>query len=252
MIHGSEYQVDSKSVGHRLSPMIRRLHLAFVIIGTLCILGIALITSIYFYQYDSVIRASNQRIDDWKKSDWRASKNFDTLQKALVAAEDPSFLNQPKLDCGLGSLIKALMQQDMSSNCSSIISHAARLATSEIYVRPSRRQFAQLSMQQALSAQPSESLDIIFNRTYMGAARDGKLIEGFQQAAQYYFGKSLDEIKVSEAALLAGMVQSPQRYAPDKNPDLAKQRRDLVIDRMLQSTFISASDAASAKQEALQ
>jgi penicillin-binding protein 1A len=207
---------------------------------------------IYWYQYRSIVQASSKRVMEWKKSHWQSHKDFNLLSKAIVAAEDPAFLSEPKLECGLLDLLKSLAVRNIEFNCSPIISHASQLATAEIYVRPSRRKFAELSMLNELSNQPNESLDIILNKTYLGLRKDGTPIEGFEQAAEFYFGGFLGELRLSQVALLAGMVQAPNRYAPGKEPAQAKARRDFVLDRMLTAAFISEKDATLARQEALQ
>src|SRR5947209_17430352 len=64
---------------------------------------------------------------------------------------------------------------------------------------------------------------------------------GFAAAAQFYFGKPVSELKLSEAALLAGMVRGP-KYSPLANPDGALTRRNLVLHRMQEEGKITSSD----------
>ena len=80
------------------------------------------------------------------------------------------------------------------------------------------------------------------NITYFGASA-----YGVEMASQTYFGKPALKLTVPEAAMLAGLVQSPIRYDPYKSPKAAKQRRDIVIGDMQSLGYISTKQAAAAK-----
>ena len=73
---------------------------------------------------------------------------------------------------------------------------------------------------------------------------------GFAAAAQFYFGKPVTDLKLQEAALLAGMVNGP-KYSPLLNPEGALNRRNLVIYRMEEEGRISSTEAATAKKTPL-
>jgi len=70
---------------------------------------------------------------------------------------------------------------------------------------------------------------------------------GFAAAAQFYFGKSVTDLNLQEAALLAGMVNGP-KFSPIANPEAALNRRNLVLRRMEEEGKISSADAANAKK----
>ena len=76
-------------------------------------------------------------------------------------------------------------------------------------------------------------------------------INGFGEAAQAFFGKDLRQLDVSECALLAGMIQSPSRLNPYRHPDRAMERRNLVLDAMVDTGAIASSEASRAKAEPL-
>lgn len=80
------------------------------------------------------------------------------------------------------------------------------------------------------------------NEVYLGQ-RNGVGVRGIGQAAQVYFGKDLKDLSLSEAATIAGMIQSPARYAPDRHPEAAKSRRDQVIAAMARSGSIDSQTA---------
>jgi penicillin-binding protein 1B len=76
-------------------------------------------------------------------------------------------------------------------------------------------------------------------------------IDGFGEAAQSYFGKDVRQLNLAECALLAGMIQSPNRLNPFRHPDRAIDRRNLVLDSMVETGAITKEQAETAKAEPL-
>ncbi len=76
-------------------------------------------------------------------------------------------------------------------------------------------------------------------------------IDGFGEAAQAYFGKDVRQISLSQCALLAGMIQSPNRLNPFRHPERAIDRRNLVLDSMVETGAITKEQAETAKAEPL-
>jgi len=70
---------------------------------------------------------------------------------------------------------------------------------------------------------------------------------GFEAASEYYFSKPAKQLKLEEAALLAGLPKAPQYYSPINHPDRASKRRNLVINSMLEDGKITAAQAAEAR-----
>ena len=79
----------------------------------------------------------------------------------------------------------------------------------------------------------------------------GQRAYGFAAASEAYFDKPLRDISVAEAAMLAGLPKAPGTNNPIRNPKRAKSRQLYIIDRMLENGFITASQAAAAKDEQL-
>ncbi len=71
---------------------------------------------------------------------------------------------------------------------------------------------------------------------------------GVKTASNIYFKKPLDQLQLHEAALLAGMPQSPENYNPFRNPDKAEKRRNIVLSLMNQHGFISKEEMEQAQQ----
>src|SRR5438045_6498367 len=82
-----------------------------------------------------------------------------------------------------------------------------------------------------------EILEAYLNDIYLGRNRSISII-GVGEASHYYFGKPVSEITVAEAALLAGIIRSPNNYSPFVRADLAEQRSDTVFRLMLENRKI--------------
>ena len=86
------------------------------------------------------------------------------------------------------------------------------------------------------------------NEVYLGQ-RGAAGVRGVRQAARVYFDKELKDLPLAEAATLAGMIQSPARYAPDRRPEQSRARRDLVLAAMLGEGMITPEEARAAASE---
>ncbi|MBV1907876.1 MAG: penicillin-binding protein 1B [Kangiellaceae bacterium] len=79
------------------------------------------------------------------------------------------------------------------------------------------------------------------NEVYLGQSRNAA-IHGFARASEFYFDRQISELNLPQVALLVGMVKGPSYYNPRNNPERAKERRDLVLQQMLEHQLISQSD----------
>jgi penicillin-binding protein 1A len=86
-------------------------------------------------------------------------------------------------------------------------------------------------------------LELYVNRIYFGSG-----CYGVETASQAYFGKNASKLNLSEAALLAGLIRSPNRFSPLKNPQGAAIQRDAVLDRMVALKKITLAQASEAKK----
>jgi penicillin-binding protein 1A len=84
----------------------------------------------------------------------------------------------------------------------------------------------------------AEILELYLNRVYFGSGA-----YGVEAAAQRYFGKSAKNVTIAEAAMLAGLVKSPSRLAPNRNPEGAEQRAQIVLAAMADAKFITEAQA---------
>ncbi len=93
-----------------------------------------------------------------------------------------------------------------------------------------------------------EILEAYLNIIYFGHV-DGLAVHGFGTAAQVYFSKSAERLSLSEAALLAAMIQGPNALAPDRHRERATERRDWVLHRMAELGWAGVREVAEAKAQ---
>jgi penicillin-binding protein 1A len=91
-----------------------------------------------------------------------------------------------------------------------------------------------------------EILELYLNRVYFGGGT-----YGVEAAARHYFGVSARAVSLPQAALLAGLLKAPSRYAPTRSVKLASAREAEVLDNMVEAGFLSEAEARAAAQEPL-
>jgi penicillin-binding protein 1B len=106
-----------------------------------------------------------------------------------------------------------------------------------------------VQLEQKFSKQ--QIFELYANQVDMGQ-RGSFTIMGFGEASHAYFNKDLQSITLPEAALLAGMIQAPSRLNPYRHPDRALERRNLVLDTMVETGAITRAQAEQAKATPLQ
>jgi len=169
------------------------------------------------------------------------------VRQAFLAAEDDQFFQHGGVDY-LGimrALVVNLVSNDKAQGASTITQQAARnmfLTLDKTWRRKLAELFVTWRMEREFSKQ--EILGLYLNVIYFG-----QRAYGVAAAAETFFGKSLDELTVSEAATLAGVPQAPSRYNPITNPEFAQARRGYVLNRMHKLAFIDDAAFAQAKKE---
>jgi penicillin-binding protein 1A len=159
------------------------------------------------------------------------------VPNAFVAIEDRRFYSHHGVDPWgiLRAAIRDVLHRHASQGGSTITQQLAKnlFLTQE---RTITRKLQEVVLAFWLEHKYSKAqiLELYLNRVYFGAGAYG--IEG---AAQRYFGKSARQLTLAEAAMVAGLVQSPSRLAPTRNPDGAERRAQLVIDDMVEQRMIS-------------
>lgn len=98
------------------------------------------------------------------------------------------------------------------------------------------------AMAMELRYSKEDILTIYLNRAYLGAGS-----RGFEAAAQRYFGKSANEVDAAEAAMLAGLLVAPTRFAPTANLQRSRDRANLILGLMENEGYLSAAEADAAR-----
>ena len=86
---------------------------------------------------------------------------------------------------------------------------------------------------------------------YLNQADFGEDFVGAENASLHFYGRHASDLDIPQAAMIAGLLKSPNVYSPERHPERAKERRDHVIQGMLGSGTISAEQAATAEQSAV-
>jgi penicillin-binding protein 1B len=112
------------------------------------------------------------------------------------------------------------------------------------YERKAKEAFMSVILETRLTKE--EIFTLYANQIYLGQ-QSGVSIYGVGEAANAYFGKDVSQLTLPEAAFIAGIIRSPNRYSPYKYPDKVKERRNQVLESMAEAGEISAESAAQAK-----
>jgi penicillin-binding protein 1A len=149
---------------------------------------------------------------------------------AFVSAEDGRFFEHPGIDYQgiLRALILLIRSGEISGGGSTITQQLARdyfLTREQLFTRKLREAFLAWQIEQTFTKE--EIMALFLNKMFFG-----QRAYGVAAAAQVYFGKTLDEINVAEAATLAGVLPAPSEYNPVRSPANAGIRRGYVLDRM--------------------
>jgi penicillin-binding protein 1A len=168
----------------------------------------------------------------------------DYVPNAFVAIEDRRFYSHHGVDpLGIArALVADVLRRGTSQGGSTITQQLAKnlFLTQERTVSRKSQEIA-LALWLEHKYSKKEILELYLNRVYFGSGAYG--IEG---AAQRYFGKSARQLTLAEAAMVAGLVQSPSRLAPNHNPEGAERRAAVVIADMAELKTISEGAAKSA------
>src|SRR5690242_9481262 len=172
---------------------------------------------------------------------------------AFLAAEDKTFYTHPGVD--LPGVINAVLinvrnfgEDRRPVGASTITQQVTKnfLLTNELsYKRKIREMILALRIEKAFSK--DRILELYLNQIYLGSGN-----YGVATAALNYFNKSLDELTIGEAAYLAALPKAPNNYNILRDHQAAVDRRDWVIERLLEDGHITADEAAAAKAEPLE
>lgn len=167
------------------------------------------------------------------------------VREAFIAVEDVRFYDHFGVDLRrIGGAVMANISDGFGAEGASTITQQLvknlYLDFDKSITRKLQEQYMAVQLERQFTK--DQILEMYLNAIYFG---DGKY--GVGTAADYYLSKSLDELTIEEAALLAGIPQRPNAHNPINNPETSENRRNTVINRMLSAGFISESEAEAAR-----
>ena len=183
-----------------------------------------------------------------------------TLARAILSIEDRRFFEHRGLDAQ--GIARALMSWTASTpkhegSDADVTRQGGSTITQQLvkntYLTPERtlrRKFNEAMLVSALERRLSKEdiFALYCNEIYLGQ-RGAVAVRGVGQAARLFFGKDLNALTLAEAATIAGMIQSPARYAPDRRPEQARLRRNTVLEAMRRDGHITEQQASDAMRE---
>ncbi|MBN1983282.1 MAG: PBP1A family penicillin-binding protein [Chitinivibrionales bacterium] len=165
------------------------------------------------------------------------------LQNAVVAIEDRKFYKHWGIDTKrfIGAVIIDVVSRKKAQGASTLTQQLARnayLTSSKTIIRKLREILTAVKIESYYTKE--EVMELYLNMVYLGAG-----VYGMETAAQRYFNKSVKDLTLNECAVLAGCIQLPERYRPDKPDNLTRtqSRRNTVLRSMQKMGFLSRTDA---------
>ena len=170
------------------------------------------------------------------------------MKDAVLAIEDARFYEHGGVDyVGVARAALANLGREKAQGASTITMQVARnvyLSSEKTYTRKIYEVLLTFKLEHMLTK--DKILEIYMNQIFLG-----NRAYGFAAAAETYFGKPLKDVTVAEAAMLAGIPKFPSSANPIANFARARERQLHIIDRMQENNFITAEQAAAAKQQEL-
>ena len=172
------------------------------------------------------------------------------LQNAFIAAEDNRFYDHIGIDpIGiLRAIVTNLTNHGIAQGGSTITQQLAKNAfLSQEQTLKRKVQEAMLALEIEHKYSKKEILEMYMNQIYFGQGA-----YGIQTAAKTYFNKDVDQLSLTQCAMLAGLPKSPNYYSPFNNLKEAEARKNVVLDQMAKYGYITTAQAEEAKKASLE
>ena len=172
---------------------------------------------------------------------------------SFLSAEDKNFFSHPGVDAkgvmrAIFNNIKNMLTSKRLEGASTITQQVAKnfLLTNEVSInRKIKEAILAFRIERALSKE--RILELYLNQIYLGSGA-----YGVAAASLEYFDKSIKELNYNEAALLAALPKAPSKYNPYRNQELAKFRRNLVLNNLYENNFINEKDYLKLKSQKIE
>jgi penicillin-binding protein 1A len=172
----------------------------------------------------------------------------DIVRQAVLAAEDDRFFEHSGLDWMgvLRAVLKNVASADATGQGGSTITQQAARNMFLTLDQTTRRKLSEVFVTYRMERDFTKEQILAI---YLNVATFGQRSYGIAAAAETYYGKRLDQLTVSQAATLMGVLPAPSRYNPITNPKAAEVRRNYVLGRMTKLGFIDDATRAAAEKE---
>lgn len=187
------------------------------------------------------------RSGDGSRARYRSLDELGPLvPRAVIAAEDRRFDHHPGIDpiAIVRAAGQALAEGRVVSGASTLTQQLGRTLVKR--PRTARGKFSEMAL--ALRIEASLSKRAILEQ-YVNRVMFGPSLRGVEAASRFYFDKPAQDLSLAEAAALAGMPRGPSLYDPRRGTERLERRRARVLDRMVESGFITDDEASRAKAE---
>jgi len=233
------------------------------------ILGLVIISSVYFYYTPQIPSVSELRdtqlnlplrvyskddqliaeFGEYRRRPVTYEEVPDDLRNAFISIEDARFYDHKGIDFrGIArAALSAFKSRRVTQGASTITMQVARnfyLSNARTLDRKLREALLALKIEDDLSKE--EILELYLNKIFLG-----KRSYGVGSAAEIYYGKKVEELTLAQSAMIAGLPKAPSKYNPITNPTRAKVRRDYILKRMFELDYITESAFETAVKEDL-
>jgi membrane peptidoglycan carboxypeptidase len=162
------------------------------------------------------------------------------VRQAVLSAEDRSFYSNPGFDfVGIGRAVYNQLTGGVGGG-STITQQYVKVSTGQDDFSLWRK-YKEVILAVKISREKTKD-EILEN--YLNTIYFGRGAYGIEAAAKAYFNKSVDQLSVSEGAMLAGIIQSPSRWDPAKNPERSQERWSFVLDGMVEQGWLDRAERA--------
>ena len=183
----------------------------------------------------------------------------EVLRNAIISAEDGDFFNHvgfniPRL---VMTMVSNILKGDLTAAGGSTITmqvarnvtlKGGRLGLEKTWQRKIREAYYTFYIEKRYTKR--EIFTLYCNQMWLGSANHAA--NGVEAASRLYFGKSAKDLELEEAALIAGIFQSPSRQSPLVNPEEARSRRNYALQRMADEGYLTQTEANDAKEKPVQ
>ncbi|MBA2306389.1 MAG: PBP1A family penicillin-binding protein [Acidobacteria bacterium] len=190
-----------------------------------------------------------------KRRDVPLAQIHPKMVQAVLAIEDRRFYDHPGIDpiAIVVSVSEYVFGSKSYMRGGSTLTQQLVKNTFLTPERSPKRKFQEWIMSIALERRLTKDkvLELYLNDVWLGQ-RGSFAVHGVPEASRLFFGKDVANVSLSEAATIAGVIQSPPRHSPFNNPERSRERRNVVLNAMAASGFITPDEAARASREPLQ